>query len=100
LVILVSGLIADILIFSFVEYGVKNPDYVGCYAYDSMLVGFQCSGFPTSQAIELWLNWPLWLVYGPLFAFFDIKVAALTIIVWLPIVLYTVATLKLKSKNA
>lgn len=32
--------VSDLLVLVFDEYGVKPTDYVGCYAYDALLVGY------------------------------------------------------------
>ena len=100
LIILVLAVVADVAIFSLVEYGRKDPEYIGCFAYDAMLVGFQCLGFPGSQVVEWWLNWPLWLIYGPLLALFNTKAAALTVVVWAPVILFIVAARKVARINA
>lgn len=100
LLILGLAVIADIAVISFVEYGRKGADYIGCFAYDAMLVGFECQGFAASGIIAAWLNWPLWLLYAPLFAFFSFRAASITVLVWSPLILYVVAARKVARKNA
>ena len=99
--LLVMALVGDAMVFSFVEYGHKGKSFVGCYAYDSMLLGFKCNGFMGRNLITLWLNWPLWLFYGPMFAVFSFRAFAVAVLAWSPIALYLVSIFKLRrSKNA
>gem|GEM_PF-1978996 len=99
--LLALAFIAGLLVSSFVEYGHKSTEFIGCYSYDAMLVGFECQGFMGSNLVALWLNWPLWLLYGPIFAFLSIRVLAITILIWLPVVAFVVSTFKLRrAKNA
>lgn len=99
--LLALAIAAEVLVSLFVEYGAKNPEFVGCYAYDAMVVGFQCQGFIASNIVALWLNWPLWLIYGPIFALFSPLTLAVAILVWLPVVAYVVSLIKLRrAKNA
>lgn len=65
---LVLAIAGDVIIFIFVDYGMPSEGFSGCYAYDAMLIGFECKGFPAASLVSAWLNWPLWLLYGPLFA--------------------------------
>jgi hypothetical protein len=98
---LLLALVADVSVFSFVEYGSKGTSYIGCYAYDAMLIGFECKGFFGSKAVSMWLNWPLWLIYSPVFAVFSIRAFLVAILVWSPIVAYGLSVLKLrKIENA
>lgn len=85
------AVVADIVVLSTVEYGRKGAEYVGCFAYDALLLGFACQGFGGSDLVAAWLNWPLWLFYLPGLALHSIKLAGLAVLAWLPIVLYVVA---------
>jgi hypothetical protein len=100
LMILGLAVVAGITVSSFVDYGRKSTDYVGCFAYDAMLVGFECQGFIASSFVSAWLNWPLWLLYSPIFAFSSIKAASIAVLVWSPFILYVVAARKVAIENA
>lgn len=63
----------------------------GCYVYDSMLIGFNCKGFGGSSLLSVWLNWPLWLYYGPVFSFSSFKALVVAVVAWLPIILFLVS---------
>ena len=92
--------VAGICIFAFVEYGQKPAGYVGCFAYDAMLLGFDCKGFPGAGVLAFLLNVPLWLFYGPLFAATSPWVFGGAILVWLPIAVYVVSYRRLKNVYA
>ncbi|WP_045857988.1 hypothetical protein [Teredinibacter purpureus] len=95
LLILLLAVIADLFVFATVEYGRKGIEFVGCYAYDAMLIGFECQGFSGSSIVASWLNWPLWLVFAPMFAIFSIKAFVVAILVWLPLVAYIISVFKI-----
>jgi hypothetical protein len=95
---LVLAVAANILIFSFVEYGRKSTVFVGCYAYDAMLVGFECQGFIGSTIVTAWLNWPLWLIFAPMFALFSLRAFLMAILVWAPVVGFIVSKNKLRRQ--
>mgnify|MGYP006999718050 CR=1 FL=1 len=61
-----------------------------------MLIGFECQGFIGSPVVAAWLNWPLWLVFAPIFAFFSFKAFVVAVLVWLPLVTYAVSVIKLR----
>lgn len=96
LAILLLAVVADFVVFSLVEYGRKNTDFIGCYAYDAMLIGFECQGFIGSAIVTAWLNWPLWLVFAPMFAIFSIRAFVIAVVVWLPFLAYAVSAVKLR----
>jgi hypothetical protein len=96
LAFLLFAMVADFMIITLVEYGSKGNDFVGCYAYDAMLVGFECQGFIGSPVVAAWLNWPLWLVLAPMFAFFNVKTFIVAVFVWLPLITYVVSIIKLR----
>lgn len=93
------AVVGNVIIFSFVEYGAKNDTFVGCFAYDAMLLGFRCQGFILSDVITAWLNWPLWLLYAPLFAIFSLRAALLAALIWVLPLMYIVATNRLRSET-
>lgn len=98
---LILAVFANIIIFVVVEYGRKSTEFVGCYAYDAMLVGFECQGFIGSSIVTAWLNWPLWLLFAPLFALFSLRAFLMAILVWAPVVGFIISTVKLRrQKNA
>ncbi|HEY0924697.1 hypothetical protein [Rheinheimera pacifica] len=98
---LALAVVADILIFLTVEYGSKGSNFVGCYAYDAMLIGFECKGFWGSNVVTAWLNWPLWLIYAPISAVFSIRALIIAVLVWFPILLFAFSDKKLSEhKNA
>jgi len=99
--LILLAIVAEVFVSWFVEYGSKSPEFVGCYAYDAMVLGFQCQGFVASNIIALWLNWPLWLIYGPIFALFSPLTLVVALLAWLPVVAFIVSLIKLRrAKNA
>lgn len=99
-IVVFSLFIASMFILEFVEDGTKQMDFVGCYAYDAMLVGFDCSGFFGAQALGLALNYPLYHLYMPFFVLFNpILILALLAMWFFPVMLY-VSTVKLRKLNA
>ena len=46
--ILLLAVVAAFLVFATVEYGHRGAEFVGCYVYDAMLIGFECQGFSGS----------------------------------------------------
>ena len=98
---LILAVAADVFIFAAVEYGRKGTEFVGCYAYDAMLVGFECQGFIGSPIVTAWLNWPLWLLFSPMFALFSLRTFLMALLVWAPVVVFIVSKIKLhKQANA
>lgn len=91
LVALGLAVIAETVVLGTVEYGRRGAEFVGCFAYDAMLLGFVCQGFPGSGLVGAWRNWPLWLFYLPGIAFLSVKLAGLAALAWLPIILYVVS---------
>lgn len=94
--ILLLAVVAGVLVFGLVDYGRKGSEFVGCYAYDAMLIGFECQGFLGSSFVTAWLNWPLWLLFAPMFALFSLKAAVIAVIVWLPLAGYILSVVKLR----
>lgn len=96
LIFLLLAVLADALVFVTVEYGRKGTDFVGCYAYDAMLVGFECQGFYGSSIVSAWLNWPLTMVFAPMFVIFSLRALVIAILVWLPFISYIFSVNKLR----
>lgn len=99
LIALGLAVIAEIVVLGTVEYGRKGAEFAGCFAYDAMLLGFVCQGFPGSALVEACLNWPLWLFYLPGIASLSAKLAGLAVLAWLPIVLYFVSA-RMLARNS
>ncbi|WP_039849992.1 hypothetical protein [Grimontia indica] len=95
---LLLAILADLVVFGLAEHGRKGTDFVGCYAYDAMLIGFDCQGFAGSSIVTAWLNWPLWLLLAPMFALLNFKTLLLAVVVWTPVVAFIVSSIKLRSK--
>ena len=100
LFIIAIAFLCDVLIFSFVEYGHKPEGYIGCYAYDAMLVGYKCIGFQGAEIIQFYINLPLNMIYSLFFFFSSPEALILTISTWALPILFFVSTIKLKNKNA
>ncbi|PMN66213.1 hypothetical protein [Enterovibrio norvegicus] len=98
--IFVIAVCADLAVFSLVEYGRKPDGFIGCYAYDAMLIGFECKGFSAQLVVEGFLNLPLWQFFAPLFAIMSWRAAALTVLMWMFPVLFMIAGRKLRTVNA
>jgi hypothetical protein len=96
LIFLLLSLITNVAIVSFVEYGTKDASFIGCFAYDALLYGIKCQGFFGQSIITTWLNWPLWLVYAPIFSLFSFKALIMALIVWLPLITYFLSVFMLQ----
>jgi len=88
------AVVVDIMIATFVGHGAMAAGSTGCYLTDAMVVGFHCQGFGASGLVSVWLNLPMWAIYGLIFAPYSIKAAFLAILVWLPVVIFVVASRK------
>jgi hypothetical protein len=88
------AIVADVIIVALIECGAVNAEFAGCYLTNAMVVGFECQGFWAADFVSAWLNLPLLLVYGLLFAPYSLKAALLAILVWSPLVIYVVACRK------
>ena len=64
------------------EYGVRVG--TGCNFYDALVVGVECRGFPGAKWAEHFLNWPLWLLYVPMFAFSSFWFIVPAVFLWFP----------------
>ena len=87
----------ELLVFGFVEYGSKPTDFVGCYGYDALLVGFECSGLPASELIAFALNYPLYHLYMPFFIVWNPALIFAAIAMYSPLVMLIVSNNKVES---
>ena len=87
-------LLIEIFVFTFVDYGHKPSNFVGCYAYDAMLVGFKCVGIPASEFFSFALNFPLYHVYMPFFVLWNPLLAFAAIAMYSPVVMLLVSSNK------
>jgi hypothetical protein len=99
LVLLAVAILCAIYISTTVEHGHKPESYIGCYAYDAMLIGYKCVGFSGSEIIEFLVNLPLNMIYALFFFFASSKALIMAIFTWLLPVLFVISTIKLKNKN-
>ncbi|WP_432455339.1 MULTISPECIES: hypothetical protein [unclassified Agarivorans] len=98
--IIVAGLFAlDLAILGFVEYGVKTTEYVGCYAYDAMLIGFECQGFVGFKLFALALNFPWYHLYMPFWVIFKPVALLAVIAMWLLPVIFVISTVQLARRR-
>ncbi|WP_166426084.1 hypothetical protein [Paraglaciecola sp. 20A4] len=92
-------IIFDIAVLSIVDYGNKPADFVGCYAYDAMVVGFECTGFIGSKPVSLALNLPLFHLYMPFFIIYNPIFILVVIAMWFFPVMFVLSISKLKRKS-
>ncbi|MBL3557648.1 MULTISPECIES: hypothetical protein [Marinobacter] len=92
------AVLADILVALFIGRGALTAESVGCYLTDAMVIGFHCQGFWASDIVSAWLNLPAWAVYGLMFAPYSFKAAILAILVWLPLIIFIVASRKVAQR--
>ncbi|MBA4502535.1 hypothetical protein [Marinobacterium marinum] len=88
------AVLADILVAVFIGRGELTAASAGCYLTDAMVIGFHCQGFWASDIVSAWLNLPAWAVYGVMFAPYSFKAAVLAIVIWLPLIIFIVASRK------
>ena len=86
--------VAGVIIAALSDRGAVTAEHAGCYLTNAMLVGFECDGFWAAGFVSAWLNWPLWSVYGLLFARYSLKAAFLAILAWSPLIIHVVARRK------
>ncbi|MCW8090909.1 hypothetical protein [Alteromonas sp. ASW11-130] len=99
LALLLLAFLAGLCVLLSVEYGEKKPDFIGCYASDAMLMSYSCQGFQGSEIASYILNWPLWLVYAPLFSLFSLKALGATLLLWSPVGIFILSVIRLKREN-
>ncbi|MEO3737672.1 hypothetical protein [Shewanella baltica] len=100
IVVVVALFLASLAVLGLVEYGSKPLDYVGCYAYDAMLVGFECSGFVGAKTLGMALNYPLYHLYMPFFVVFRPVLAFAVLAMWFFPTMLFVSIAKLRGQNA
>lgn len=80
--LIVIAILADLVIGFTTEYGKRMG--TGCNFYDALFIGVECRGFYGAKAVELLLNWPLYLVYAPMFLLSSLWGFVPTVILWFP----------------
>ena len=99
-IVVLTLFVASMCVLEFVEYGTKQMGFVGCYAYDAMLIGFECSGFLGAQALGFALNFPLYHLYMPFFVLFNPILILALLAMWFFPVMFLVSTIRLRKLNA
>ncbi|TAP29635.1 hypothetical protein EYR97_21765 [Alteromonas sp. KUL42] len=87
----------ELVVMAVSEYGSKPTDYVGCYAYDALLVGFKCSGFQASELVSFALNYPLYHLYMPFFVFWNPLLILVLLAMYSPLVMLLISNGKVVS---
>ncbi len=100
LVVLTLAIIVDIAVVSLVKFGHPQDGFAGCYAYDAMLVDFNCVGFSGAEIDELFTNLLLYMLFSPLFMIFSLKSAFIAVFLWAFPVMFVISIGKLKNQNA
>ena len=90
-------LLFEILVFTFVDYGHKPTSFVGCYAYDALLVGFKCVGMPAAEIFSFALNLPLYYLYMPFFVLWNPLLIFAVVAMYSPIIMLIISINKGKS---
>ena len=78
----ILAILVDVLIGFTTQYG--NRMGIGCNFYDALVFGIECNGFIGAGTAELFLNWPLWLLYMLMLSFSSLWFAIPTLILWFP----------------
>jgi hypothetical protein len=89
----------DIAILNIVDYGGKPANFIGCYAYDAMLVGFDCSGFIGAKQVSLALNFPLFHLYVPFFVLFKPIMIFVVVALWFFPIMFVLSIIVLRRKS-
>ncbi|PML75753.1 hypothetical protein BCT69_24235 [Enterovibrio norvegicus] len=89
--------LSEIFVFTFVDYGHKPTNFVGCYAYDAMLVGFKCVGLPAAEWFSFALNFPLYHLYMPFFILWRPVLILLAVAMYAPYFLVFISHHKVVS---
>lgn len=77
-----AAILIDVLIGLTTQYGSRTG--IGCNFYDALLIGVKCHGFIAAKAAELFLNWPLSLLYVLMLSFSSFWFAILAALLWFP----------------
>jgi len=80
--LLVLAVLADVVIALAMPYGGRIGP--GCNFTDAMVVGVKCQGFAGADALALFFNWPLFLVYALIFSFSSLWAVIPAVLLWLP----------------
>jgi hypothetical protein len=80
--LIVAAIIADVVIALAMPYG--GGVGAGCNFTDALVIGVKCQNFAGADAVGLFLNWPLLLVYAPMFAFSSLWMLVPAVLLWLP----------------
>jgi hypothetical protein len=80
--LIVAAILADVVIALTMPYGGRVG--AGCNFTDALVVGVKCQGFAGADAVALFLNWPLLLVYAPIFSFSSLWILIPAVLLWLP----------------
>jgi hypothetical protein len=86
--------IVSLLVLGLGDYGSKPYNYVGCYAYDALFIGFKCSGFTGAGILEFGLNYPLYHLYMPFFVVFRPLLIFAVLAMWFFPVLFVISSSK------
>lgn len=82
ILVFILAILADVVVYQVVEFGVKSEDFVGCYSYATMLLLFDCQGFLGASLLGEWLAIPIKILLSPIFAFIEPSFAVLAVIGW------------------
>ena len=86
------AIVTDVVIALSTQYGVRTG--TGCNFYDAMVFGVECRGFVGAKAVEVLLNWPLYLIYAPMFAFAAVWLLPVAVLLWLPPIFLAVVSMR------
>ena len=84
--LVISAVLADVVIALTTQSGGRLGP--GCNFTDALLIGVKCQGFAGAEVVALFLNWPLFLVYAPIFTFSSLWTLIPTLLLWLPPTIY------------
>ena len=82
------------LVLGLVEYGGKPSHFVGCYATDALLVGFECMGFDAAEIVAFGLNYPLYHLYMPFFVIWNPILIFVAILMYSPLLILIISQRK------
>lgn len=91
--VLLAAVIANVFLVVDTGYGFEIS---GCYPKDALFFGFACREFPGATLLTIWLNWPLFLVQGPLFLVLNPGAFFLFFLSWSPILFLIVFSVREK----
>lgn len=91
------AIVANLIIGLGTQYGTRVG--TGCNFFDALLVGIECRGFAGARLIELYLNWPLLLIYMLWLSFFSFWIILPTLLLWLPPLFIVTSYLKIRNRT-